>query len=157
MKAKKVKRIISAAFLTLVMSLSALTVFAVINEQWWQTAEGHFTLKNESVVCWQHFAKADPRDLSIILKNPTDKGQAGDPVGHYWVYATASGNGSVVSKRSAISASSPAVCIGYMTCSYNGTRVFTEKEIIRQMTNSLGTVIVTNYYGILDRTTGDLP
>ena len=144
MKAKKVKRIISAAFLTLVMSLSALTVFAVINEQWWQTAEGHFTLKYESVVSWSHTSETTSTSPSVLSDSQ-------------WNYAVPSGNGSVTAKRSVISESSPAMSIGYMSCSYNGTSVFSNKNIISQMTNSLGTVRVISYYGTLDRTTGDLP
>ena len=102
------------------------------------TAWGQTTVKYDGRVDWTFYSTVSP---SAPTKIATTKWQSLAPV-----------NGaSITANRAVISESTPAMSIGYLSCSYSGSSMFTNKMIVTQMTNSLGTVKSTVVYGTLLR------
>lgn len=135
MKTQRVKKIVMALLVT--CTLFVVASFAVAARgQFFGRGWGYTTAKYDGRVNWSFYSNVSPSAPSKIASTK-------------WESATAVNGASITAKRAVISESTTAMSIGYMSCSYFGESIFSNKIIVNQMTNAVGTVRTDVRYGVL--------
>ena len=135
MKTQRVKKIVMALLVT--CTLFVVASFAVAARgQFFGRGWGYTTAKYDGRVHWSFYSNVSPSAPSKIASTK-------------WESATAVNGASITAKRAVISESTPAMSIGWMSCNYFGESAFSDKMIVTQMTNTVGTVRTDVRYGVL--------
>lgn len=134
MKIQRVKKLTVALLVTCALFVTAC--FAVSAGQYFGRGWGYTTAKYDGRVDWKFYSNVSPSAPSKIASTK-------------WESATAVNGASVTAKRAVISENTTAMSIGYMSCSYFGESIFSNKIIVNQMTNAVGTVRTDVKYGVL--------
>ncbi len=136
MKTQRVKKITVALLVTCTLFVVAsFAALAATNSQGYGVGWGRSTVKYDGHVDWTFYSTASPSRINTTT----------------WQSAAGVSGASVTAKRAVISESTPAMSIGYMSCSYFGESIFSNKMIVNQMANTLGDVRTSVVYGTLLR------
>ena len=128
------KRVLVLTFIAAVLACSGLIASASQNEALYTRTGGRTTIKYEASVNWEFY--------SHVAANLSDIGTT------EWRNVNTTGAGAVTAKRAVISESASNMSIGYMSCSYDGTSMFSNKMIITHTSSGLGGIRSNVVYGI---------